>query len=198
MKSISPTVWGPAGWHILHRMSFEFISVKDAHSFIISLKYILPCQKCRSNLKSHIEKLPIPNDVKDIPLWMWQLHNRVTQSIERSTSESTTMKTPPSFKRVENIYKLHTEPVKKILADESIFLLAIVETHPGARSISKDYLDGIHTFIKHYVSFLNDESYKIRIDKEKIRSKVAFRELIKSMYKNQNKTDMSTLFNECT
>jgi hypothetical protein len=205
MKSINPTVWGTAGWHILHRMSFEFVNVKDAHSFITSLKYILPCQKCRTNLKMHIDKLPIPHDVKDIPLWMWQLHNRVTQSIgSGKQNDSMTKKNfkTPTFKRVEKMYKLHTKQISETVSDESIFLLAIAETHPGARSISEEYLDAIFTFITQYVYFLSDESDKILIDKEKMRSRVLFRELIKNIIKTYSKTETETetpvVFSECT
>ena len=195
MKSINPTVWGPAGWHILHRMSFEFVTVEDAHRFIMSLTHILPCQKCRLNLKIHIDKLPIPHDVKDIPLWMWQLHNRVTHSIGKQTHLKSCRQ--PSFKRVENIYTLHKKQITEIISNESIFLLSVAETHPGARSVSKEYVDALFTFITKYVSSLFEDSDKIHIDKNKIRSRISFRELIKTICKSQNKTNGIVLFKEC-
>lgn len=59
------TVWGPAMWHYLHTMSFNYPakpSAKDKkhyHEFVIKLQHVLPCGKCRENLKSNFKKLPI-------------------------------------------------------------------------------------------------------------------------------------------
>ena len=59
------TVWGPSFWHTLHTMSFNYPVVptdEDKHNyrnFIISLKYVLPCGKCRKNLRKNMKKLPI-------------------------------------------------------------------------------------------------------------------------------------------
>lgn len=59
------TVWGPAMWHYLHTMSFNYPvkpTTKDKkhyHEFIIKLQHVLPCGKCRENLKENFKKLPI-------------------------------------------------------------------------------------------------------------------------------------------
>ena len=59
------TVWGPSFWHTLHTMSFNYPVAptdEDKHNyrnFIISLKYVLPCGKCRKNLRKNMKKLPI-------------------------------------------------------------------------------------------------------------------------------------------
>lgn len=59
------SVWGPSMWHYLHTMSFNY-PVKPSHddkinyrNFVLNLKYVLPCGKCRKNLKKNMAKLPL-------------------------------------------------------------------------------------------------------------------------------------------
>ena len=57
------TVWGPPMWHYLHTMSFNYPvkpkeSVKKKYrDFVLLLQYVLPCGKCRENLKQNFKKL---------------------------------------------------------------------------------------------------------------------------------------------
>jgi hypothetical protein len=59
------TVWGPPMWHVLHTMSFNYPvspsekQKKKYYGFIKSLLYVLPCGKCRENLKINFKKLPL-------------------------------------------------------------------------------------------------------------------------------------------
>jgi hypothetical protein len=59
------SVWGPSAWHLLHTMSFNY-PVKPSkedkihyRDFILSLKWTLPCGKCRKNLLNNFKKLPL-------------------------------------------------------------------------------------------------------------------------------------------
>jgi len=59
------TVWGPGMWHYLHTMSFNYpvnpTCDDKAHyrDFILSLRNVLPCGKCRKNLCVNFKKLPL-------------------------------------------------------------------------------------------------------------------------------------------
>lgn len=59
------STWGPSQWHMLHTISFNYPvkpSQKDKEryrSYILSLKNVLPCGKCRANLKDNFKKLPL-------------------------------------------------------------------------------------------------------------------------------------------
>ena len=59
------SVWGPGLWHTLHTMSFNYPispSIEDKthyREFILNLQYVLPCGKCRKNLKMNFKKLPL-------------------------------------------------------------------------------------------------------------------------------------------
>ena len=59
------TVWGPSTWHLMHTMSFNYPvnpSCDDKRyyrDFILNLQYVLPCGKCRKNLRKNFAKLPL-------------------------------------------------------------------------------------------------------------------------------------------
>ena len=59
------SIWGPSTWHLLHSISFNYPIVptdKDKRhymDFILSLKHVLPCGKCRKNLRKNFRDLPL-------------------------------------------------------------------------------------------------------------------------------------------
>ena len=59
------TVWGPGLWHFLHTMSFNYPIAptekdkKHYRQFILQLRYVLPCGKCRENLVKNFKRLPL-------------------------------------------------------------------------------------------------------------------------------------------
>jgi hypothetical protein len=71
------SVWGPAAWHFLHTISFNYPvkpTLKDKKhykDFIYNLQYVLPCKYCRINLS---------NNFKSKPLLMCHMANRTTFS----------------------------------------------------------------------------------------------------------------------
>ena len=59
------SIWGPAMWHALHTISFDYPNhptsedKKHYKDFIESLKYVLPCKYCRLNLTNNLKIYPI-------------------------------------------------------------------------------------------------------------------------------------------
>ena len=59
------SVWGPSMWHYLHTMSFNYPveptcdNKRQYQSFILNLQNVLPCGKCRRNLKKNFKKMPL-------------------------------------------------------------------------------------------------------------------------------------------
>ena len=53
------SVWGPAIWHSLHTMSFNYPvnptqeDKKHYKNYVQSLQHVLPCKICRNNLKTN-------------------------------------------------------------------------------------------------------------------------------------------------
>ena len=61
------TVWGPGMWHYLHTMSFNYPvhptkeDKKHYKDFVLQLQHVLPCSKCRENLKKNFKSMPLTN-----------------------------------------------------------------------------------------------------------------------------------------
>jgi len=58
-------IWGPAFWHSLHTISFNYpVNPSDNEkvwyrNYILSLQHILPCKYCRKNLTTNLKQLPL-------------------------------------------------------------------------------------------------------------------------------------------
>jgi hypothetical protein len=88
-------IWGPPMWHYLHTMSFNYpvnptrenkIQYRD---FILSLQNVLPCGKCRKNLKKNFKKLPLKmSDMKSrhtFSLYIYNLHEVVNKMLNKDS-----------------------------------------------------------------------------------------------------------------
>ena len=58
-------VWGPAAWHLLHTISFNYPTnptrenKKHYKEYVENLTNVLPCKYCRMNLKNNLKAHPI-------------------------------------------------------------------------------------------------------------------------------------------
>lgn len=65
---ILTSIWGPSLWHSLHSISFNYPvnptaqNKKDYRDFVLNLQNVLPCGKCRENLKKNFKTLPFTMD----------------------------------------------------------------------------------------------------------------------------------------
>jgi hypothetical protein len=92
------TIWGPGMWHSLHTISFNYPvkpTTKDKiryKQFILNLQYILPCGKCRNNLKKNFKKLPLKTtDMKSretFSLYIYRLHELINRMLHKSSGLS--------------------------------------------------------------------------------------------------------------
>jgi len=86
-------VWGPSMWHFLHTMSFNYPvnpTDKDKENyrdFVLSLQNVLPCGKCRNNLKRNFKTLPLTmKNMKSratFSRYMYRLHNVVNRMLHK-------------------------------------------------------------------------------------------------------------------
>ena len=57
--------WGPAAWHFIHMMSFNYPveptaeNKKHYRDFVYNLRHVLPCKYCRINLANNLKKKPL-------------------------------------------------------------------------------------------------------------------------------------------
>ena len=92
------TVWGPAQWHFLHTMSFNYPvnptpqDKKNYRDYIINLQYVLPCKYCRINLTNNLNKKPIQMcDMKNretFSRYVYELHETVNKMLNKKSNLS--------------------------------------------------------------------------------------------------------------
>lgn len=92
------SVWGPAMWHYLHTMSFNYPvnpSQDDKinyRNFILDLKNVLPCKYCRMNLKTNLKQLPLKlSDMKNresFSKYVYNLHELVNKMLDKKSNLS--------------------------------------------------------------------------------------------------------------
>lgn len=89
------SVWGPGMWHYLHTMSFNYpvkptkYDKKHYRDFVLQLQYVLPCGKCRENLKRNFKELPLTKaDMESrytFSKYMYKLHEKVNTLLNKKS-----------------------------------------------------------------------------------------------------------------
>jgi len=89
------SIWGPPTWHMLHCIGFNYPvtpSPEQKHEyrdFILSLKHVLPCGKCRKNLVKNFKHLPLED--KDLASretfsrYIYELHEVVNRMLGKKS-----------------------------------------------------------------------------------------------------------------
>lgn len=89
------SVWGPGMWHYLHTMSFNY-PVRPCNEdkrhymeFVKSLVYVLPCGKCRKNLRKNFKRLPITMKAMEsrdtFSRYIYELHEVVNKMLGKTS-----------------------------------------------------------------------------------------------------------------
>lgn len=89
-------LWGPAAWHFLHTMSFNYpvhptyADKVNYRNHILSLRNVLPCGKCRANLKENFKKLPLRmSDMKNretFSKYIFNLHELINTMLNKKSN----------------------------------------------------------------------------------------------------------------
>jgi hypothetical protein len=92
------TVWGPGIWHYLHTMSFNYPvhptqeEKRHYRDFVLGLKYVLPCGKCRKNLVKNFRRLPLTMAAMEsrdtFSRYIYDLHESVNKMLEKRSGLS--------------------------------------------------------------------------------------------------------------
>lgn len=92
------SVWGPAMWHVLHTISFNY-PVRPSHEhklkyyrFVLSIGDVLPCIHCRNNFKNNLRDVGFSKrcfkDRKHFSRFMFDLHNQVNRMLGKNEESS--------------------------------------------------------------------------------------------------------------
>lgn len=90
------TTWGPAIWHYLHTMSFNYPveptmeDKKHYRDFVLSLQHVLPCKYCRMNLKTNLKELPLTmscmKNRETFSRYIYDLHELVNKMLKKKSN----------------------------------------------------------------------------------------------------------------
>jgi hypothetical protein len=88
-------IWGPSLWHYLHTMSFNYPieptkqDKKHYRDFILNLENVLPCGKCRKNLRKNFKKLPLTMEWmktrETFSRYIYELHEVVNALLKKKS-----------------------------------------------------------------------------------------------------------------
>ena len=91
-------IWGPSLWHFLHVMSFNYPvnpSKEDKENyrkFLCNLRHVLPCGKCRKNLKKNFKSLPPKRSIfknrNSFSRYIYNLHEQVNKMLNKKSGLS--------------------------------------------------------------------------------------------------------------
>jgi hypothetical protein len=89
-------IWGPPLWHFLHTMSFNYpvsptpTQKKEYRNFVLSLRNVLPCGKCRENLTHNFQTLPLTmasmRSRTTFSKYIYDLHETVNKMLGKPAS----------------------------------------------------------------------------------------------------------------
>ena len=121
---MKPNLWGPSAWKFIHAIALNYPDnpteeqKKAMAAFLISLQYILPCNKCAFNYKKHLETFDLNTAVENKTSLLdttIELHNMVNRINGKKTFSRTEGR--------EEIMKLFEE---QAYVPKKIFALLIV------------------------------------------------------------------------
>lgn len=108
-------IWGACMWHYLHTMSFNYpvhpTTEQKEHyrNFILNLQNVLPCGKCRENLKKNMQKLPLTMENmksrESFSKYIYKLHECVNKMLKKRSGLS--------YKQVRKDMNIFVQDVKR-------------------------------------------------------------------------------------
>lgn len=92
------TIWGPAQWHMLHTISFNYPvkptleEKKQYRNYVLSLQNVLPCGACRKNLRMNFKHLPLKMSHMEsrdsFSRYIYNLHELVNKMLKKKSNLS--------------------------------------------------------------------------------------------------------------
>jgi len=92
------SVWGPALWHYIHTMSFNYPinpspeNKQHYKKFILNLVNVLPCKYCRINLINNFKKNPLKishmKNRETFSKYVYNLHELVNKMLKKKSNLS--------------------------------------------------------------------------------------------------------------
>jgi len=88
--------WGPAMWHYLHTISFNYpnnptkLNKNKYKQLIFNLQYTLPCKYCRINLSNNFKKFPLKDEIfnnrDSFSRYIYNLHELINKMLGKKSN----------------------------------------------------------------------------------------------------------------
>ena len=88
-------VWGPSLWHTLHTISFNYpvsptqAQKREYKTFMLSLRDVLPCDKCRTNLRVYFTNHPLTMKClasrSSFSFYVYRMHEKVNRLLGKDS-----------------------------------------------------------------------------------------------------------------
>lgn len=144
-RNLDPTLWGPSAWSMLHFVSFHSTSsVQELRDLFNDLKVLLPCAACRRAYTTHLELCPFPATRREVPKWLYTIHDRVNRSIQTPKMNDT-----PPYPEVQKTWKAQAG-IDRANRDSwrFLFLLALAYPSPQEPERRAQYRDALTRWMK--------------------------------------------------
>ena len=92
------SIWGPAQWHMLHTISFNYpvnptLEEKTHYrNYVLSLQNVLPCGACRKNLTNNLRRYPLQmkhmKNRDTFSRYIYNLHEVVNNMLKKKSNLS--------------------------------------------------------------------------------------------------------------
>jgi len=92
------STWGPAIWHFLHTVSFNYPvsptqkQKKEYTQLILTVGKTLPCKYCRDNFTQNIHDVPITayalQNRNTFSRWVYRFHNHINKMLGKPVTVS--------------------------------------------------------------------------------------------------------------
>jgi len=91
LYNINPKKWGKSYWEMSHYLTLAYPDMPTNHDKLIvkthfeNLKYLLPCENCRSHYSEYMSIYPLTDDILNsrykLIKWLIDLHNSVNKRL---------------------------------------------------------------------------------------------------------------------
>tara|TARA_B100001094_G_C18094377_1_gene752212 strand:+ start:186 stop:641 length:456 start_codon:yes stop_codon:yes gene_type:complete len=85
---MNPDIWGPHAWFFLHSIAMAYPESpteqdkEHIYEFFYNLQFVIPCEICKKNYKTHFVKFPLKNSYntrEEFEKWLVNIHNKVNK-----------------------------------------------------------------------------------------------------------------------
>lgn len=127
-QNFEPKIWGNHAWFFLETVCMAYPtnpskSMKSsAKKFFLSLKDLIPCEKCRNNYELHLKKYPLNDKTlssrDNLFVWIVNIHNSVNPKNTHSYDET--------FKYYLEKYNYKSTNTKKSIKKKYLYILLLL------------------------------------------------------------------------